>query len=101
MVKEYRASALLRVALMNYEDARADLDDFALEMSQSTHPWSYSQRLEKLRTLEILTRRALRAAIGSADEQERRHGIEAVLERIKHMVDIEAHLNKLEDSYRH
>ncbi len=71
---------------MNYEEIRADLDELAQEMTISTHAWSYSQRLGKLRSLAILSRRAMSAASGSLSESERRHGIECLLARIKGMV---------------
>lgn len=86
---------------MNYEEARADLDDLALEMTTSNHAWTHTKRLEKLRALAIVTRRALKEAAGTSNEQERLNGIEAVLDRIKSMMESGAQLEKLKESYIH
>lgn len=86
---------------MNYEEARADLDELALEMVTSTHTWSYSQRLDKLRSLAILARRALRATSGSADEPAHRSSIDSLLDRIGGMMGAAAQLEKLQESYKH
>lgn len=90
----------LQARLMNYDDARADLDDLALEMTMLNHSWNYTKRLDKLRALAILTRRALKEAAGTSDEQERRNGIEAVLDRITSMMKASAQLEHLKESYR-
>lgn len=85
---------------MNYEEVRADFDDLASEMTASNHSWTHTKRLDKLRALAILTRRALREAAGTSNEQERRNGIEAVLDRISSMMDATAQLDHLKESYR-
>ncbi|MBD9534643.1 hypothetical protein IB227_02110 [Stenotrophomonas sp. STM01] len=85
---------------MNYDDARADLDDLALEMTTLNHSWNYTTRLDKLRALAILTRRALKESAGTTNEQERRNGIEAVLDRITSMMGATAQLEHLKESYR-
>src|SRR5690606_41708424 len=51
-----RALLALRMCRMNYEEARADLDELASEMVTSTHTRSYSQRLDKLRSLPTLSK---------------------------------------------
>ncbi len=68
---------------MNYEEARADLDDLVLEMTDSARGWSQSQRLDKLRSLAILARRAMSAASGSSSESEHRNSIESLLGRME------------------
>ncbi len=85
---------------MTNDDARADLDDLALEMTSLNHSWTHTKRLEKLRALAILTRRALKEAAGTSDEQERRNGIEAVLDRITSMMGAADQLEHLKESYR-
>ncbi|WP_152982626.1 hypothetical protein [Stenotrophomonas humi] len=85
---------------MDYDEARADLDDFAQEMTVASHTWTYSQRLEKLRFLQILTKRALRAAVGTGNEAELRSGIETLLDRIRSTTAVAEQLQKLRDSYR-
>jgi len=86
---------------MNHEDATADLDDFADEMMASNHSWNYSKRLETLRSLEILSRRALRSIAGLPNEAARRNGIEAVLDRIKSMLAATEQLEAIRASYKH
>lgn len=86
---------------MNYDEARADLDDLALEMVMASQSWTYSQRLEKLRSLQILTRRMLRAVSGTRNEAELRNNIEAVLDRIMSMTASAEQLQKLKDGYKH
>ena len=86
---------------MNYEEARADLDELASEMVTSTHTWSYSQRLDKLRSLAILTRRALRATSGSPNETALRISIDMLLDRIGGMMAAAEQLEKLQEGYRH
>ncbi|WP_269792709.1 hypothetical protein [Stenotrophomonas sp. Iso1] len=86
---------------MNYEEARADLDELALEMVTSTHTWSYSQRLDKLRSLAILTRRALQATSGSPNESAHRSSIDSLLDRIGGMMATAAQLEELQESYKH
>lgn len=86
---------------MNYEEARADLDELASEMVTSTHTWSYSQRLDKLRSLAILTRRALRATSGSPNETALRSSIDMLLDRIGGMMAAAEQLEKLQEGYRH
>lgn len=86
---------------MSYEDARAELDDLVIEMTQSNHSWNQTQRLDKLRALAILVRRALKSAVGTSNEQERRNGIEAVLDRITSMMQADAQLQQIRESYRH
>ncbi|KRG71763.1 hypothetical protein ABB27_02410 [Stenotrophomonas terrae] len=85
---------------MSYEDVKTDLDDLAIEMATSNHAWTKSRRLEKLRALAILTRRALKEATGTSNEQERRNSIEAVLDRIKSMLAATEQLEALQESYR-
>ncbi|WP_433851651.1 hypothetical protein [Stenotrophomonas nitritireducens] len=68
---------------MNYEEARADLDDLVLEMMDFGRGWSQSQRLDKLRSLAILARRAMSAASGSSGEWEYRNSIESLLGRME------------------
>ena len=85
---------------MPHDDAKADLDDLALEMTESNHSWNHTKRLDKLRALAILTRRALKEATGTSDEQERRNGIETVLDRISSMMGAAAQLEHLKESYR-
>ncbi|WP_312368133.1 hypothetical protein [Stenotrophomonas sp.] len=86
---------------MNHDDAKADLDDFAAEMMASTHSWNYSKRLDTLRSLEILAKRALRSIAGLPNEAERRNAIEAVLDRIKSMLSATEQLEALQENYRH
>ncbi|MCD9087002.1 hypothetical protein [Stenotrophomonas sp. SY1] len=86
---------------MNYEEARADLDELALEITTSTLSWSHSQRLDKLRSFTILTRRALQAASGSPNEPERRGSIEALLDRVERAVVAAAQREKLQENYEH
>ncbi|MGH8055086.1 MAG: hypothetical protein ACREP4_14330 [Stenotrophomonas sp.] len=85
---------------MNYEEARADLDELAQEMVTSTHTWSYSQRLDKLRSLAILTRRALRATSGSPNEPAHRSSIDSLLDRIGGMMSAAAQLEELQAGYK-
>lgn len=68
---------------MDYEEARADLDDLVLEMTDAGRGWSQSQRLEKLRSLTILARRAMNAATGASNESEHRSSIESLLDRME------------------
>jgi len=68
---------------MNYEEARADLDDLVLEMTDFGRGWSQSQRLDKLRSLAILARRAISAASGSSSESEFRSSIDSLFERME------------------
>jgi len=86
---------------MNNDDARADLDDFAADMMASTHSWNYSKRLDTLRSLEILSKKALRSIVGLPNEAECRNGIEAVLDRIKSMLTATEQLELLRSKYRH
>lgn len=86
---------------MNYEDSRADLDELVLEMTTSTHTWSYSQRLDKLRSLSILTRRALQATAGAPNEPERRSSIDALLDRVGGVMAAAAQREKIQENYRH
>ncbi|WP_313171498.1 hypothetical protein [Stenotrophomonas sp.] len=86
---------------MNYDEARAEFDDLALEMAMASQSWTYSQRLEKLRSLQILTRRMLLAASGTRNEAELRNNIEAVLDRIMSMTASAEQLQKLKDGYKH
>lgn len=95
------ARPVLEAASMSYEDARAELDDLVIEMTQSNHSWNQTQRLDKLRALAILVRRALKSAVGTSNEQERRNGIEAVLDRITSMMQADAQLQQIRESYRH
>lgn len=85
---------------MNHDTARADLDDFAAEMMASTHSWNYSRRMDTLRSLEILSKKALRSIAGLPNEAERRNGIETVLDRIKSMLAATEQLEALQESYR-
>jgi hypothetical protein len=73
---------------MNYEEAQADLDDLVLEMTDFGRGWSKSQRLDKLRSLAILARRALGAASGSSRELELRSSIESLLDRMEGAMDV-------------
>jgi hypothetical protein len=100
MLGAVRALPVLRMLIMNYEEVRADLDELALEMTTSAHAWSRSQRLDKLRSLAILTRRALKAASGSADELERSNNIDSLLDRIKSMVSAAEQLDQLKEDFR-
>lgn len=86
---------------MNPSDAKADLDDLAAEMMSSTPSWNHSKRLDTLRSLQILSKRALRSVAGLADEGERRQAIEAVLDRIKSMIIATEQLEALRAGYRH
>ena len=86
---------------MKYDDAKADLDDLEVKMAKSTGSLSQSQRSESLRTLAILSRRALRATVGIANEAEHRNEIEAVLDRIKSMLATNEQLEKIRELYRH
>lgn len=86
---------------MNYEESRADLDELALEMTTSTHTWSYSQRLDKLRSLAIITRRALQATSGAPEELERRSSIDALLDRVSGVMAAAAQREVILESYRH
>ncbi len=86
--------------VMNYEELRADLDELALEMAASTQGWSTSQRLDKLRSLSILTRRALKAASGSQDELERSKSIDSLLDRIQSMMSAAEQLDQLKEEFR-
>jgi len=54
-----------------------------------------------LRTLAILSRRALRATAGVANEAEHRNEIEAVLDMIKSKLATSEQLEKLRELYRH
>lgn len=85
---------------MTYDEARADLDDLALEMTKSNHSWSYTQRLDKLRALAILTRRALKSASGLQNEDACRNDIETILNRIKRMMESDAQLDHLKSCYK-
>jgi hypothetical protein len=80
---------------MNYEDARSDLDDLASAIAASTHSKNYSQRLDMLRTLEALAKRARSAGEGSAIEDERRSAIEDVIGRIEGMMAVTDQLEAL------
>jgi len=91
---------VLQAAPMTYEEVRADFDDLALEMTTSNHCWTHTKRLDKLRALAILTRRALKESAGTSNEQERRNAIEAVLDRISSMMNANAQLDHLKESYR-
>ncbi|WP_313320460.1 hypothetical protein [Stenotrophomonas sp.] len=86
---------------MNHNDARAEFDEFAAEISTPSHIWNHSKRLDALRTLEILSRRALRLTAGLPDEAEHRHYIEAVLDRIRNLLTAAEQLDALRASYRH
>jgi len=86
---------------VKYDDARADLDDLEGEMARSSCSLNHSQRSETLRTLAILSRRALRATAGVANEAEHRNEIEAVLDRIKSKLATSEQLEKLRELYRH
>lgn len=86
---------------MKYDDAKADLDDLEVKMAKSTGSLSQSQRSESLRTFAILSRRALRATVGIANEAEHRNEIEAVLDRIKSMLATNEQLEKIRELYRH
>ena len=86
---------------MNYEEARADLDDLVVELAKPANSSNYSQRCNTLRTLAIISRRALRATAGIENEAEHRHEIEAVLDRIKSMLATTEQLEKLKEIYRH
>lgn len=84
---------------MNYEEARADLDDLALEMTYSGRGWSQSERLDKLRSLAILARRAMNAASGSSSESEHRSSIESLIERTEGAMAAAAALNAPSDRF--
>ncbi|MGE8280234.1 MAG: hypothetical protein ACN6O2_07335 [Stenotrophomonas sp.] len=71
---------------MKHEDARADLDDFAAEMMESSQPWTHTRRLDTLRSLEILSKKALRAIAGHPNEAEQRNDIAALQDGIKRML---------------
>lgn len=86
---------------MNHEDAKADLDEFAAKIVASTHSLNHSKRLDSLRSLEILSKRALRSISGLPNEAERRNGIEAVLDRIKSMLAATEQLEALRANLRH
>lgn len=85
---------------MNHEDAKADLDEFATEMVASAHSLNHSKRLDSLRSLEILAKRAFRSISGLPNEAERRNGIEAVLDRIKSMLAATEQLEALRANLR-
>ena len=71
---------------MKHEDARADLDDFAAEMMESSQAWTHTRRLDTLRSLEILSKKALRAVAGLPNEAEQRNDIAALQDGIKRML---------------
>jgi len=83
---------------MNYEGLRADLDDLAAEIAASTHSRNNLQRLYILHQLEYLASLALGASEGSADETERRTGIEDVIGRIEGMMAVTEQLEALKEA---
>lgn len=82
---------------MDYDDVRAEMDDLALSMATTKSSQTNSARLEQLKQLAILGRRAITAAQGSDKAAERQRSVETLLMRMGNMM---AEASRLDDVRR-